>query len=126
MLTTCHAGNRELPTLAYLDDVQANTPERLPVLEDTGTVTFGSDMDESHYTDELGNRLSPRKCDILEKAVKLARARLLRDSESFWKNEEFRDVVEEVLPEIQQPGTFMDVRNSTYNNWNHYLRLSTR
>ncbi len=52
---------------------------------------------ESHYTDELGNRLSPRKHDTLGKAIQLAQARLRRDSELFWKNAEYDNIVEEVL-----------------------------
>ncbi len=64
-------------------------------LEDTSTV-ITSHTHESHYTDGLGNKLSPRENDTLGKAMQLARARLRSDFESFWEYAEYHDVVEEV------------------------------
>lgn len=94
MLIVIHSDDRQLPSLAYLDDASAPSFPLERLLEDA---VIDNQTVESHYTDELGNRLSPRKHDTLGKAIQLAQARLRRDSELFWKNAEYDNIVEEVL-----------------------------
>ncbi|KLO13421.1 hypothetical protein SCHPADRAFT_997320 [Schizopora paradoxa] len=88
VLVVVHFDGRELPSLAYLED--ATSSPRTMELATMTTI-------ESHYVDELGNRLRPREDDTLAKALKLALPRLQKDADAFWANKEFYDIADEVL-----------------------------
>lgn len=92
MLIVIHSDGRELPSLAYIED----EPSSHEISPDTHT-------SDSHYEDEMGNNLYPRKGDTLGKALELSRALLQRDAESFWKNGEFYAIVEHVQNVCCQP-----------------------